>query len=46
MQARGIPARLAAQLIVRGFLGSVLDRLDHPELQEHLGSLLDGKLGL
>jgi Fe-S cluster assembly protein SufD len=46
MMARGIPPKQAAQLIVRGFLGSVLERLDHPSLQEHLGSILDRNLGI
>lgn len=46
MQARGIPADQAAQLIVRGFLGSVLERLENPVLEEHLGGILDGRLGL
>jgi len=46
MMARGIPPKQAAQLIVRGFLGSVLERLDHPTLQEHLGAILDSKLGI
>jgi len=46
MQARGIPAKQAAQLIVRGFFGSVLERLDHAELQAHLGAILDKKLGI
>ena len=46
MMARGIAPKQAAQLIVRGFLGSVLERLDHPSLQEHLGDILDRKLGI
>lgn len=46
MMARGIPPKQAAQLIVRGFFGTVLERLDHPSLQEHLGAILDRKLGL
>jgi Fe-S cluster assembly protein SufD len=46
MMARGIPPKQAAQLIVRGFLGSVLERLDHAELQAHLGAILDKKLGI
>lgn len=46
MQARGIPEKQAAQLITRGFLGSVLKRLDHPSLPEHLGGILDRKLGI
>jgi len=33
-------------LIVRGFLGSVLERLDHAPLQAHLGEILDRKLGI
>jgi Fe-S cluster assembly protein SufD len=46
MQARGIPPKQAARLIVRGFLGSVLERLENAPLQEHLGGILDLKLGL
>lgn len=46
MMARGIPPRQAAQLIVRGFLGSVLERLESPLIEQHLGTILDGKLGL
>jgi Fe-S cluster assembly protein SufD len=46
MMARGIPPKQAAQLIVRGFLGSVLERLDHQPLQDHLGGILDRKLGI
>lgn len=46
MMARGIPPHQAAQLIVRGFLGSVLERLDHAELEAHLGEILDKKLGI
>lgn len=46
MMARGIAPKQAAQLIVRGFLGSVLERLDHAPLQAHLGEILDRKLGI
>ena len=46
MLARGITPRQAAQLIVRGFFGSVLERLENHELQGHLGGILDRKLGL
>jgi Fe-S cluster assembly protein SufD len=46
MLARGIPPEQAAQLIVRGFFGTVLERLGHPVLEEHLGALLDRKLDL
>lgn len=44
MMARGIPPKQAAQLIVRGFFGTVLERLENPMLQEHLGEILDRKL--
>ena len=46
MMARGIPPKQAAQLIVRGFFGTVLERLENPMLQEHLGVILDRKLNL
>ena len=46
MLARGITPQQAAQLIVRGFLGTVLERLENPILEEHLGMLLDRKLNL
>jgi len=46
MLARGIPPQQAAQLIVRGFFGTVLERLENPALQEQLGALLDRKLNL
>jgi Fe-S cluster assembly protein SufD len=46
MMARGIPAKQAAQLIVRGFFGTVLERLENEHLQTHLGTLLDRKLNL
>ena len=46
MLARGIRPEQAAQLIVRGFFGTVLERLENPTLQEQLGVLLDQKLGI
>ncbi len=46
MLARGIPPQQAAQLIVRGFFGTVLERLENPALEEELGVLLDRKLNL
>ena len=45
MMARGIPPKQAAQLIVRGFFGTVLERLENEDLQAHLGEILDRKLG-
>lgn len=46
MMARGIPPKQAAQLIVRGFLGTVLERLENESLHAHLGEILDRKLNL
>jgi Fe-S cluster assembly protein SufD len=46
MMARGIAPKQAAQLIVRGFLGTVLERLENEPLQDHLGEILDRKLNL
>jgi Fe-S cluster assembly protein SufD len=44
MMARGIPPKQAAQLIVRGFFGTVLERLENENLQAHLGEILDRRL--
>ncbi|MCX6959593.1 MAG: SufD family Fe-S cluster assembly protein [Verrucomicrobia bacterium] len=44
MMARCMPPKQAAQLIVRGFFGTVLERLENEELQAHLGEILDKKL--
>jgi Fe-S cluster assembly protein SufD len=46
MMARGIAPKQAARLIVRGFLGTVLERLENEHLQEHLGAILDRNLDL
>ena len=46
MLARGIPPKQAAQLIVRGFFGTVLERLEDSLLEERLGASLDKKLNL
>ena len=46
MMARGIGPKQAAQLIVRGFFGTVLERLENPDLQDYLGVILDRKLNL
>ncbi len=46
MLARGIPQKQAAQLIVRGFFGTVLERLENPVLEEQLGAILNLKLNL
>ena len=36
LKSRGIPDLAAKQLIVRGFLNEVVDRVQHPELTEYL----------
>src|SRR5467141_5257361 len=41
--ARGIPAPVARQLLVAGFLNEVIQRLDQPLIAEHLRRLIDGK---
>lgn len=46
MMARGIAPKQAARLIVRGFFGTVLERLENPMLEEYLGAILDRKLAL
>ena len=46
MLARGIPPKQAARLIVRGFFGTVLKRLENELLEEQLGAILDRKLNL
>ncbi len=46
MMARGIAPKQAAQLIVRGFFGAVLEHLENRDLQDHLGEILDHKLNL
>ena len=41
--ARGIPAPIARQLLVFGFLGEVVDRLDHPVLAAKVAELIEAK---
>lgn len=43
-ESRGIPRRMAQQLITFGFLNEVLERLPHNALQEKLRDLLHSKL--
>jgi len=45
LQARGIPADVATQLVVRGFFADVIVRLGLPEWEEHLLSAIDNELG-
>ena len=45
LQARGIPADVATQLVVRGFFADVVGRLGVPEWQERLLRIVDAELG-
>jgi Fe-S cluster assembly protein SufD len=44
LQARGIPAKQAEAMLVRAFLGSVLDRVPDDALRDELGSALDARI--
>ena len=46
MLARGIPPQQAARLIVRGFFGTELERLENPTLEVQLGTVVDRKLNI
>jgi Fe-S cluster assembly protein SufD len=41
--ARGIPAPVARQLLVTGFLNEVVERLDHPVIAAEVRALVDAK---
>jgi len=41
--ARGIPAPVARQLLVSGFLNEVVERLDHPTIAAKLHDLIEEK---
>src|SRR2546429_715191 len=43
LRTRGIPVPVAQRLIVTGFLDEVVQRLDHPEISEHLHRLIEDK---
>ncbi|MEI8287624.1 MAG: hypothetical protein WCG15_10030 [Actinomycetes bacterium] len=45
LQARGIPADVATQLVVRGFFADVISRLGLPEWELHLLGAIDNELG-
>lgn len=45
LQARGIPADVATQLVVRGFFADVIARLGLPEWERHLLERIDNELG-
>jgi Fe-S cluster assembly protein SufD len=44
LQARGIPHDLARRMVVRGFLGQLVDKIDLPELQEQVRAAIDEEL--
>ena len=41
--SRGIPAPVAKQLLVSGFLNEVVDRLDHPAITDFIHRLIEAK---
>jgi Fe-S cluster assembly protein SufD len=41
--SRGIPAPVAKQLLVSGFLNEVVDRLDHPAITDLVHDLIEAK---
>jgi Fe-S cluster assembly protein SufD len=43
LRTRGIPVPVAQRLIVTGFLDEVIQRLDQPEIADHLGGLIEEK---
>jgi Fe-S cluster assembly protein SufD len=44
LQARGIPYDQARRMVVRGFLGQLVDKIDLPELQEQVRAAIDKEL--
>jgi Fe-S cluster assembly protein SufD len=44
--SRGIPAPVAKQLLVSGFLNEVVDRLDHPAISALVHGMIEAKFGL
>lgn len=45
LQARGIPEHVARRLVVRGFFADVVERIGLPDLQAHLMSVIEARLG-
>ena len=43
LRARGIPTKTAQRLLVTGFLGEVIERLNHPTIGHHLHRLIEQK---
>jgi Fe-S cluster assembly protein SufD len=44
LQARGIPADEAKRMVVRGFLGQLLDHIEIPEIRETVQGAIDAEL--
>jgi Fe-S cluster assembly protein SufD len=46
LQARGIPADEAKRMVVRGFLGQLLDHITVPEIREGVQAAIDAELAV
>ena len=46
LQSRGIPAKAARRLVVRGFFADIVNRIGIPEVQQHLMAAIDAELSL
>lgn len=44
LMARGIPLREARRLVIRGFFGTLIDKIEVPELRERIGSAVEAEL--
>ena len=44
LQARGIPHDLARRMVVRGFLGQLVEKIDLPQIQERVLAAIDEEL--
>jgi Fe-S cluster assembly protein SufD len=45
LMARGIPFEEARRLVIRGFFGELLDKIDVPELRERVAGAVEAELG-
>jgi Fe-S cluster assembly protein SufD len=43
LRSRGIPTKVAQRLLVTGFLDEVIERLNHPAIDDHLHRLIEQK---
>ncbi|MFB9833762.1 Fe-S cluster assembly protein SufD [Actinoallomurus acaciae] len=44
LQARGIPYDVARRMVVRGYLGQLVDKIDVPDIQEQVRAAIDQEL--